>query len=135
METIELPGYTANEKQIIAKQYLIPRQLKENGLKDELIDIKDKAIDKVISEYTPEAGVRNLERELGTVCRKSPVVLPRGTPIRPPSQRRTYKGIWDQRSSILKLRVVKPILVLQQGFLLHLRAARSSSLRQRLLKR
>ena len=70
METIELPGYTANEKQIIAKQYLIPRQLKENGLKDELIDIKDKAIDKVISEYTREAGVRNLERELGTVCRK-----------------------------------------------------------------
>ena len=70
METIELPGYTANEKQIIAKQYLIPRQLKENGLNDELIDIKDKAIDKVISEYTREAGVRNLERELGTVCRK-----------------------------------------------------------------
>ena len=70
METIELPGYTANEKQIIAKQYLIPRQLKENGLKDELIDIEDTAIDKVISEYTREAGVRNLERELGTVCRK-----------------------------------------------------------------
>ena len=70
METIELPGYTANEKQIIAKQYLIPRQLKENGLGNALIDIKDKAIDKVISEYTREAGVRNLERELGTVCRK-----------------------------------------------------------------
>ncbi len=70
METIELPGYTANEKQIIAKQYLIPRQLKENGLTDASIDIKDKAIDKVISEYTREAGVRNLERELGTVCRK-----------------------------------------------------------------
>ena len=70
METIELPGYTANEKQIIAKQYLIPRQLKENGLEDELINIKDTALDKVISEYTREAGVRNLERELGTLCRK-----------------------------------------------------------------
>ena len=70
METIELPGYTANEKQIIAKQYLIPRQLAENGLKDELIDIKDTAIDEVISAYTREAGVRNLERELGTLCRK-----------------------------------------------------------------
>jgi ATP-dependent Lon protease len=70
METIELPGYTANEKQIIAKQYLIPRQLKENGLDDALIKIKDTAIDKVISEYTREAGVRNLERELGTLCRK-----------------------------------------------------------------
>ena len=70
METIELPGYTANEKQIIAKQYLIPRQLTTNGLEDDLINIKDAAIDKVISEYTREAGVRNLERELGTLCRK-----------------------------------------------------------------
>ena len=70
METIELPGYTANEKQIIAKQYLIPRQLEANGLEEELIHIKDAAIDKVISEYTREAGVRNLERELGTLCRK-----------------------------------------------------------------
>ena len=70
METIELPGYTANEKQIIAKQYLIPRQLTANGLKDDLIYIKDTAIDKVINEYTREAGVRNLERELGTLCRK-----------------------------------------------------------------
>ena len=70
METIELPGYTANEKQIIAKQYLIPRQLAANGLEEDLIHIKDAAIDKVIGEYTREAGVRNLERELGTLCRK-----------------------------------------------------------------
>ena len=70
METIELLGYTANEKQIIAKQYLIPRQLTANGLKDDLIHIRDTAIDKVISAYTREAGVRNLERELGTLCRK-----------------------------------------------------------------
>ena len=70
METIELLGYTANEKQIIAKQYLIPRQLTANGLKADLIHIRDTAIDKVISAYTREAGVRNLERELGTLCRK-----------------------------------------------------------------
>ena len=70
METIELLGYTANEKQIIAKQYLIPRQLTANGLKKDLIHIRDTAIDKVISAYTREAGVRNLERELGTLCRK-----------------------------------------------------------------
>ena len=70
METIELLGYTANEKQIIAKQYLIPRQLTANGLKDDLIHIRDAAINKVISAYTREAGVRNLERELGTLCRK-----------------------------------------------------------------
>ena len=70
METIELPGYTANEKVIIAKQYLIPRQLDANGLKKKLINIRDTAIKKVVSEYTREAGVRNLERELGTLCRK-----------------------------------------------------------------
>ena len=70
METIELLGYTANEKQIIAKQYLIPRQLTANGLDTDLIRIRDTAIDKVISAYTREAGVRNLERELGTLCRK-----------------------------------------------------------------
>ena len=70
METIELPGYTANEKLIIAKQYLIPRQLMANGLKKSLIRIRDTAINKVINEYTREAGVRNLERELGTLCRK-----------------------------------------------------------------
>ncbi len=70
METIELPGYTANEKQIIAKQYLIPRQLSANGLTTEQIAIEDAAVDRVITEYTREAGVRNLERELGTICRK-----------------------------------------------------------------
>ena len=70
METIELPGYTANEKLIIAKQYLIPRQLDANGLKKKLISMRDKAIKKVIGEYTREAGVRNLERELGALCRK-----------------------------------------------------------------
>lgn len=70
METIELLGYTANEKQIIAKQYLIPRQLTANGLEKDLIHIRDTAIDRVISAYTREAGVRNLERELGTLCRK-----------------------------------------------------------------
>ena len=70
METIELPGYTANEKVIIAKQYLIPRQLDANGLQKKLINIRNTAINKVVSEYTREAGVRNLERELGTLCRK-----------------------------------------------------------------
>ena len=70
METIELPGYTAYEKRMIAKQYLIPRQLQENGLDDTLIKIRESAIATVIDGYTREAGVRNLERELGTLCRK-----------------------------------------------------------------
>ena len=71
METIELPGYTSNEKQQIAKQYLIPRQLTANGITNEQLDISDDAIQKVITKYTREAGVRNLERELATLCRKS----------------------------------------------------------------
>ena len=71
METIELPGYTSNEKKQIAKQYLIPRQLKENGITKTQLSISDAAIGKVVKEYTREAGVRNLERELGTLCRKS----------------------------------------------------------------
>ncbi|MDE0502912.1 MAG: endopeptidase La, partial [Candidatus Poribacteria bacterium] len=71
METLELPGYTAIEKSMIAKQYLIPRQLEAHGITEAQFAIGDKAINRVIDEYTREAGVRNLERELGTLCRKS----------------------------------------------------------------
>jgi len=71
METIELPGYTSNEKKQIAKQYLLPRQLLENGITKKQLGISDAAIQKVVKEYTREAGVRNLERELGKLCRKS----------------------------------------------------------------
>ena len=71
METLELPGYTAIEKSMIAKQYLIPRQLEAHGITADQFAIGDEAINRVIGEYTREAGVRNLERELGTLCRKS----------------------------------------------------------------
>lgn len=70
MEIIRLPGYTAMEKHQIAKRYLIPRQMKENGLRSEDIRFTRSAVDEVISYYTLEAGVRNLERTFGTVCRK-----------------------------------------------------------------
>jgi ATP-dependent Lon protease len=70
MEVLELLGYTANEKLMIANQYLIPRQLDAHGISAEQLDITDEAIHRVISEYTREAGVRNVERELGTICRK-----------------------------------------------------------------
>lgn len=69
MEIINISGYTLEEKSQIAKNYLIPRQINENGLKSEHISISDKAIEKVIDEYTRESGVRNLERELGSICR------------------------------------------------------------------
>ena len=70
MEVLELPGYTANEKVMIAKQYLIPRQLEAHGIDTDRLSIADDAVHQVIDKYTREAGVRNLERELGTICRK-----------------------------------------------------------------
>ncbi len=69
MEVIELPGYTENEKLNIAKKYLIPRQLKENGLSKNRCAIRDETITAIIQGYTREAGVRNLERNIGAVCR------------------------------------------------------------------
>ncbi len=70
MEIIEISGYTDDEKLEIAKRYLLPRQLKENGLKKANLEIDDEAILKIIREYTAESGVRNLERELASICRK-----------------------------------------------------------------
>jgi ATP-dependent Lon protease len=70
MEVIRLSGYTETEKLAIAKGYLIPRQIRENGLREQEFSIKDQALIQVIRNYTREAGVRNLEREIGSLCRK-----------------------------------------------------------------
>ena len=70
MEIIWLSGYTDNEKIAIAKGYLIPRQIRENGLRPEEISFTDEALQKIIRDYTREAGVRNLERKIGAVARK-----------------------------------------------------------------
>ncbi|MBQ3219294.1 MAG: endopeptidase La [Clostridia bacterium] len=70
MEIIEINGYTNEEKLQIAKQYLIPKQLKLNGLTDKKAELTDNAIKEIIESYTMEAGVRNLEREIGSVIRK-----------------------------------------------------------------
>ena len=69
MEVLELPGYSEYEKLMIAKNFLIPKQLKEHGLKDEYIEFKDDAVTTIITSYTREAGVRNMEREIAAVCR------------------------------------------------------------------
>jgi len=71
MEIIELSGYTPEEKEEIAKNYLIPRQKKDCGIKEDQLVISDNALKKIITEYTAEAGVRNLEREIGAITRKS----------------------------------------------------------------
>ncbi|HXQ33782.1 MAG TPA: endopeptidase La, partial [Anaerolineales bacterium] len=70
MEIIYLSGYTENEKVAIAKGYLIPRQIRENGLRQDEVTFTADALQKIIREYTREAGVRNLERKIGAVCRK-----------------------------------------------------------------
>ena len=70
MEILELDGYTEEEKVGIAQQYLLPRQIRENSLRSEEISFSDDAMRGVIRDYTREAGVRNLERQIGTVCRK-----------------------------------------------------------------
>jgi len=69
MEVISLPGYTEREKLEIAKRYLVRRQMEENGLKPEQVDWQDVALRQIINDYTHEAGVRELERQIGTICR------------------------------------------------------------------
>jgi ATP-dependent Lon protease len=70
MEVIRLSGYTEHEKMEIAKRFLVPKQLKESGLSEQQIAFPDEGIEELIQHYTREAGVRNLEREIGNVCRK-----------------------------------------------------------------
>ncbi len=71
MEVIRIAGYTEDEKLNIALKYLVPKQIKENGLKPDEIDIKQNAVLEIIQRYTREAGVRNLEREISKICRKA----------------------------------------------------------------
>jgi len=78
MEIIELPGYTESEKLNIAKKYLVPRQLAENGLSKNQLTIKDEAILAIIRSYTREAGVRNLERDIAAVCRAVATEIAKG---------------------------------------------------------
>ena len=70
LEVITFPGYTEREKRNIAQHYLIPRQLKDNGLNSRRIAFSDSAVTRIIGEYTREAGLRNLDREIANICRK-----------------------------------------------------------------
>ncbi len=71
MEVIQLPGYTEEEKLTIAEKYLVPRQMEENGLSASDISFSRTAVERIITEYTSEAGLRNLEREIAALCRKT----------------------------------------------------------------
>ena len=70
MEMIHIPGYTENDKLLISKAHLIKRQIEQNGLSSSQVQFEDSGIKAIISEYTHEAGLRNLEREIGSICRK-----------------------------------------------------------------
>ena len=79
LEILEIPGYTRDEKANISRQFLVPKQLEEHGLKDDQVILKDSAVQEVIDSYTREAGVRSLERELGSVCRGIAVKIAEGS--------------------------------------------------------
>ncbi len=79
LEILELPGYTRDEKRNIARQFLVPKQLEEHGLKDTHIEVTDEAVAEVIDGYTREAGVRNLEREVGSIARGVAVKIAEGS--------------------------------------------------------
>jgi ATP-dependent Lon protease len=81
MEVLQLPGYTEHEKLNIAKKYLIPKEVKANALKLDEIVIEDDALRGIIKDYTREAGVRNLEREIANVCRKVAKSIAEGKPV------------------------------------------------------
>jgi ATP-dependent Lon protease len=85
MEVIRIPGYTEDEKLNIAMRYLIPKQMKENGLKDEELHIAPSAVLDIIQHYTRESGVRNLEREISRICRK----VVKSQLLKPRKRRRT----------------------------------------------
>ena len=83
MEVVQLSGYTAEEKQAIARRYLVPRQIVQNGLADDQVELDDNALASIISDYTREAGVRSLEREVGAVFRSAAVRVAEGATERP----------------------------------------------------
>ncbi len=82
LEIIELPGYTMEDKRHIAKKFLLPKELLEHGITEHHLQLTDAALDEVIEHYTREAGVRNLEREIATVCRQVAVKVASGEDYR-----------------------------------------------------
>ena len=111
MEVIEVPGYTEVEKLEIAKRFLLPKTLESHGLDNDQLELTDDALRRVIREYTSESGVRNLEREIGSLCRKVRASLPASIHrLRSRSTPATSIPIWEFRdmSSDLQKSRTKP---------------------------
>ena len=109
MEIIQLPGYTEEEKLEIAKRYLVKRQLEANGLKPEQVQLSDETLRAIIGDYTREAGVRNLEREIGAVLRSAAMKIAEGhkgrieinpSDLQPILGPRRFEGELAQRTSV-----------------------------------
>ena len=96
METLELQGYTEFEKLRIAEKYLVPRQIAENGVESKDIKFDDEAVGHLIRRYTREAGVRNLEREIGTICRKQARKIAQARSKQPKTKRRVGLKVTPQ---------------------------------------
>src|SRR5881394_1939922 len=132
MELIDLPGYTEREKLEIGKCYLLPRQLSENGLKPEQVTWTEEALRLIITDYTHEAGVRELERQIGAVCRTVAARVARGTTehvqVTPAFVRETLgpaRYVHEQRLTINAPGVVTGLAYTPTGGeILHIEAAR-----------
>ncbi len=109
MEVIELPGYIEDEKYHIARQFLVPRQIEENGLTKSHIRFTDAALRCLIREYTHEAGVRNLEREIGTICRKIAKQVAEVMPNEPEQQTTAEAAVTQTPSETLTDRITEPL--------------------------
>ncbi len=92
-EVIQIPGYTEEEKLQIARRYLVKRRIDENGLKPGQCEITDDALREITRYYTREAGCRNLEREIGSICRHVAAKIAEGTPAAPPPEGKTVEEI------------------------------------------
>src|SRR5690625_3438577 len=96
MELISIAGYTEVEKLHIAKEHLLPKQLKENGLKKGKLQIREKALVQLIRKYTREAGVRGLERQIANLCRKAAKVIVSGEKKRVIVTEKTLEDLWGK---------------------------------------
>ncbi len=132
MEILELSGYTEEQKLHIARNYLLPKQLESNGLKKDELTVDDDALRRVARDYTREAGVRNLEREIGSLCRKVARQISEGKPGRPLCHcRATSLSTWAVNVSLRRLPNVSIVRVLQPDWSGRPSVARSSSLKRR----
>ncbi|MCA9556748.1 MAG: endopeptidase La, partial [Myxococcales bacterium] len=103
MELIELAGYTRDEKQAIARQFLIPKQLSEHGLTPERLEFEEGAVDFLVEGYTREAGVRNLERQIAAVCRNVAVRMAEGEDVQQRGTPGFIEGVLGQPKSLLQI--------------------------------